>query len=152
MNDLFLMIMTFLACFGYAIHINVRGKYIYLAAFGGSITYLVYALAGPFGSIVTRCFIASIASSIYSEVLARICKVPATTFLIISILPLVPGSNVYKTMVLCINGEIMDFIASMLETLGIAGAIALGILFVSSFFRFFTLIRKKIFVKKSRCI
>ncbi|BBF43286.1 integral membrane protein [Lachnospiraceae bacterium KM106-2] len=138
---LYITILTFIACLGLSIHFNLKGYLMAVAAFGGALTLFVFEIAQPMHSIVAQSFVASIVSSIYAESLARKLKVPATTFLIIAIIPLVPGSNIYHTMELCINRQIMPFITAALQTLGIAGAIALGILFVSSIFRFITVIK-----------
>ncbi len=150
MNDIILYLATFTACVGYCIHFNVRGRYLYFAAIGGTITFLTYMLCAPLGNVTARSFIASMVASVYSESLARVIKVPATTFLIISIIPLVPGGTLYLAMEYGINNDIMSFMSTALSTLGIAGAIALGILLVSSFFRFITSVmnyRKKLKVK-----
>lgn len=145
MNILLLCLVTFIGCIAYSIHFNLRGRYLFVAAIGATLTYFAYYLSDPLGPEPVKVFLASLVASIFAEALARIMKVPATTFLIICIIPLVPGSNLYYSMELCINGEIMQFISSALETLGIAGAIALGILLVSSIFRFITVIRQVAF-------
>lgn len=119
-----------------SVHYNVKGNLVLFVAIGGAMTFFTYEISSPLQSVILQNFLASVIASIYSESLARIIKVPATTFLIISIIPLVPGSNLYRSMELCINKEIAKFASSTLETLGIAGAIALGILLVSSLFRF----------------
>lgn len=136
-------LITFAACLAISFNFNVKGKLILYAALGGGITFFAYQISSPFESVIFQNFLASLVASIYSESLARMLKVPATTFLIISIIPLVPGSNLYRTMELCINNELDRFPASALETLGIAGAIALGILIVSSLFRFIYVIMHK---------
>lgn len=142
MNILLLCLVTFIGCVAYSIHFNIRGRYLFVAALGSSLTYFAYYISDPLGPETVKAFLASLVASIFAETLARIMKVPATTFLIISIIPLVPGSNLYYSMELCISGEIMPFLSSALETLGIAGAIALGILLVSSIFRFIRVIRQ----------
>lgn len=144
---IYISILTFVACLALGVHFNLKGWLMVVAALGGALTLFIYEISSPLNSVVTRSFVASVISSIYAEMLARKLKVPATTFLIIAIIPLVPGSNLYYTMELCINRQIMPFIRSALQTLGIAGAIALGILFVSSFFRFITVI-KNVSVRK----
>ncbi len=148
MTILFESILTFLACIAISINFNIKGFHILFSAIGGMITFLVFSLSSGISNVAMQCFLASMFASIYSETLARIVKVPATTFLIVSIIPLVPGSDLYRTMELCINQEIMKFVSSALNTLGIAGSIALGILLVSSLYRFtfgivFTVKKKK---------
>ncbi len=148
MTLLYESILTFLACIAISISFNIKAYYMLYAAIGGTITFLVFSLSSGVDSIAMQCFLASLFASIYSETLARIVKVPATTFLIVSIIPLVPGGDLYRTMEYCINREIMQFASSALGTLGTAGSIALGILLVSSLYRFtfgilFTLKDKK---------
>ncbi len=136
MTTLYETILTFLACIAISINFNVKSFHILYTAIGGALTFLVFTTASGIDNVAMQCFLASMTASIYSETLARIVKVPATTFLIVSIIPLVPGSDLYRTMEYCINREIMMFASSALNTLGIAGSIALGILLVSSLYRF----------------
>ena len=73
--------------------------------------------------------------SIYAEIMARVCKVPVTLFLTTAVLPLVPGGGMYYTMEYCVQGEMQLFAETGLHTLALAGAIALGIMLVSSLVR-----------------
>ena len=131
--DLLLMcIYCFLGCMGYCLLVNVRGKVMILAPLGSVLCLLVYSLCAGLESPLFQCFIATVIASIYSEVMARKFKMPTSCFQIVSILPLVPGGGIYYTMEYCINGDIPLFIETGLSTLGTAGSIAVGILFVSS--------------------
>ena len=141
MSILMQCFITFIACIAISIHFNVKGKLLLYSALGGAVTFFIFRIFDPLGNVAIQSFLASIIASIYSETLARILKVPATAFLIISIIPLVPGSNLYYTMKYAIDNEMMNFLSSAINTLGIAGAIALGILLTSSAFRFITVIR-----------
>lgn len=143
-------VITFIACISIGIHFNVKGKLLLYSALGGAVTFFIFRIFDPLGNVAIQSFLASMVASIYSETLARIIKVPATTFLIISIIPLVPGGNLYYTMKHAIDNEMMNFLTSAINTLGIAGAIALGILLISSAFRFVTVIRLPYKLKKSK--
>ena len=57
-------------------------------------------------------------------------------FLIVGILPLVPGAGIYYTMEYCVSGNQIAFGQSLVHTLAVAGALALGIVLISSLFRF----------------
>ena len=70
--------------------------------------------------------------------MARIRKCPVTGYLLVAIFPLVPGGGIYYTMEHAINGETEVFLSSFLHTLGIAGALAVGVLMVSSSVRMWT--------------
>ena len=73
--------------------------------------------------------------ALFSEIIARICKAPATVFLIIGCFPLVPGRGIYETMLYCIQGNSELFLDSFLNTIGISTSLALAILIVSTIFK-----------------
>lgn len=93
---------------------------------------------GPWlGNDVIQYFFAATLVTLYAEVLARITKTPTTTYLIPSIIPLVPGSRLYYTMSYAVNGVWDQFIDSGLFTVALSAALAGGIMFASSFYRIF---------------
>ena len=95
----------------------------------------MYLLAEPLGSETARFFTATIVVSVLSEVLARVLKAPATIFLIIGIIPLVPGGGLYYTMDYLINGDYPMFSQVGLQTASTAAAIAVGASLVTSIVR-----------------
>ncbi|MNO98746.1 hypothetical protein D3C76_905000 [compost metagenome] len=62
-------------------------------------------------------------------------KTPVTTFVICALIPLVPGGGMYYTMYEVVQGNIDKALSLGLETLASAGALALGIIFVSTLTR-----------------
>ena len=74
---------------------------------------------------------------------ARLYKTPATVFLIIGIVPLVPGGGIYYTMDALLDGEMDLFLRRGLETAAYAGAIAVGCSLVSSMARILTTLRRR---------
>lgn len=135
MNYFLPCLYAFAACFGFSVVFNMRGKILLFASLGGALGWLVYLLCGPVQNDIIQFFFATIAISVYSEIMARVHKVPVTGYLLVSLLPLVPGGGIYYTMEYCIIGNTEMFLETGLHTLGIAGALALGILLVSSFVR-----------------
>ncbi len=113
----------------------MRGKTLAFASLGGAIGWLVYLLFGFVREDLFQYFVATIATAVYSEILARVMKKPATEFQIVALLPLVPGGGIFYTMEYCVIGNNEKFMETGLHTLGIAGALATGILLVSSIFR-----------------
>ena len=77
-------------------------------------------------------------AAVYAETMARVRRCPAMPYLVIAILPMLPGAGVYYTMTLGLEGKTMEAVAKGLETLGIAGSLAVGILLVSTVFRLVT--------------
>lgn len=136
---------AFAACVGYGIVFNVHKlKYYLFPALGGALGWGAYLLlSGPVQSDLFRFFIATVVVAIYAEAMARVFKTPATIFLLIGILPLVPGGGIYYTMEYCISGNTNQFLETGLHTLGIAGSLAVGILLVSSVVRLWSNVRQK---------
>lgn len=127
---------AFLACFGFCLIFNIHGPGILICGGGGALGWLVYLLAGFMtGSAIVRCLIAAVAVTLYSEFMARIRKCPATSYLLIALLPFVPGSGIYAAMRHCVQGDIPQFLSDLQHTFGIAGALAAGVLIGSSITR-----------------
>lgn len=131
---------AFFACAGYCLVFNMHGKALVLACLGGSLGWLVYLLFNPLGNDIAQFFFATVATAIYSEIMARLMKRPATEFQIVALLPMVPGGGIFYTMEYCVIGNNEMFIQTGLHTLGIAGSLAMGILLVSSFVRLFSIV------------
>ena len=93
-------------------------------------------------SIPASFMFASIALTIYSEVMARILKTPVTSTLIASLIPLVPGSGVYFTMSYLVENKLDEALSKGIETLLITAAITVGIVFVSTFSQIYYKIRR----------
>ncbi len=126
---------SFFACAAFGLIYNMRGKTLMLASLGGALGWFVYLLLNFVHNDIFQFFIATVATAIYSEIMARILKKPATEFQIVALLPMVPGGGIFYTMDYCVIGNNQMFLQTGLHTLGIAGALAMGILLVSSLFR-----------------
>ena len=129
-------IAVFVGCCGFCILFNVHGRGCVLCIIGGVATWMLYLLWGALGcDIYAANLFAALFAALYAEVMARVRKCPSMPYLVITILPLLPGAGVYYTMSLGLEGDMMDAVAKGLETIGVAGALAVGILLVSSVFR-----------------
>ena len=67
--------------------------------------------------------------------MARKHHSPVTVYLVISYIPLVPGGGAYYTMEYLVGGETRLAMETGIHTLFVAGAIAMGIVLVSSMTR-----------------
>lgn len=132
-------IAAFVACAGFVIVFNVHGYGRFLCALGGAITWGAYCIAAALGcQPLLCCFIATCVASAFSEMMARIRKYPAISYLLISLLPLIPGAGIYYAAQQAIGGN-MDLSADYgLNTLATAGVMAAGILVVSTLVRMST--------------
>ena len=127
------VIVAFVASLGFAIIFNIRGRKVIFAAIGGGLSWFCYLYFTNSGiSVILSLFISSIVFSIYSEICARFLKTPVTTLVICALIPLVPGAGMYNTMYETILGNISGAVQLGLNTLASAGALALGVIFVST--------------------
>ena len=129
----------FIGCLGFVILFNIQGPGGLLCALGGTIAWAAYMLTIHItGNDLSAYFIAALVASFYSEVMARIRKYPAISYLVISIFPLIPGASIYYTMNYAVRGDMNAFADKMMHTIAIAGVIAVGVILVSTIFRMWT--------------
>lgn len=129
---------AFVGSLGFGFICNIRGSKIVYAAIGGALSQLAFSLLGFLQiSEITQYFFATMVIALYAEIMARVKKAPATVFLVPSIIPLVPGGMMYYSMELCIAGKVEEFSYLIIKTFAVAGALAMGILVVSSINKIF---------------
>ena len=122
-----------IACYGFVILFNIHGRGGLLCVLGGILSWTVYRLVLQYSSNdIAAYFWATIAASLYAEIMARIRKYPAISYLIVSAFPLIPGAGVYYTMQHVINGDMNRFVRQGIHTAAIAGVMAAGILLTST--------------------
>ena len=100
----------FVGSIGFAILFNIRGKRLVVTGIGGFASWLIFVILSwyiPSEPIIY--FIVACGISIYAEVMARVVKAPTTTFIISSLIPLVPGGALYYTMANACEGNLKVF-------------------------------------------
>ncbi len=133
MDGIFQLITSFLGTLGFGILFHIRGRKLWLAALGGLLAWSVFLLLGLWiESEPMRYLLVSILTTLYAEVLARWVKTPTTTFIIVSLIPLIPGSGLYYTMANALSGNSEGFMEKGIYTLELALSLALGIILVTS--------------------
>jgi len=132
-SDLSTCIASFVACLGFVIIFNIHGYGNMLCAVGSALTWAAYCIGSAYGlGYFTCCLLGTMVSAVFAEMMARIRKYPAISYLIIAVLPLIPGSSIYYTALAAVQGNMEKFIFYGTETLGTAGAMAVGILLIST--------------------
>ena len=119
---------AFLACIGFCFLFNIHGIGMFICAGGAGLGWLCY---------IIQAFLAALVISAWSEIMARLRRCPVTSYLLVALFPLVPGGGIYYTMEHAVSGEVDLFLSTLLHTLGLAGALAVGALLVASFVRLF---------------
>ena len=127
-------------------------KIIFVSALGGGLGWFAYLISAPFASVGMQNFIAAITVALFSEFMSRILKTPSTVFLVIGVLPMVPGGGIYYTMEYGVQGNTEMFIEKGLETIAVAGAIAIGVSVASAIFRMYSYFQLQQFKQRENMV
>lgn len=131
------VIASFFGTLGFGFLFNIRGNKLWLAAVGGMLSWFLFlTLESVIANEGVRYFLVSICSTIYAEILARLLKTPATTFSIITLIPLVPGGALYHTATFAMSGHASQFLEKLIYTIELSLALSLGIVIVTAVFRY----------------
>ena len=125
---------SFGACLFFGWLFRISKKCMVPASLVGMAGYGVYMLAlHLLGAPVGANFFAALTVAALSEILAHVQKAPASIYAIIGLMPLVPGAGLYRTMLALVQGDYQRGVAIGIETLLVAGVIALSIAVVAVF-------------------
>lgn len=127
---------TFIAIMSFGVLLEIPRRYLIQTAVVGALGGFVY-LAGvelKLGAVMAS-FLSAFCVALLSHIFARVYKAPVTLFLIGGILPTVPGGGMYQIVSHMMNGSLSESLTYMIQTLEIAGVIALAIFLVDSIFR-----------------
>ena len=120
-----------------------------MLSFGDKVSVLLKA-GHLTGDDLAAYFFADAVASLYSEIMARIRKYPAISYLVISIFPLIPGASIYYTMKFAVQDDMSAFADKGMHTIAIAGVIAVGVLLISTLFRMWTTAKRNRIAKGLR--
>ena len=124
---------TAVACTGFLYVWNIHGKGKWVCPVGGFLTWAVFCFADSLGfGYAMCCLFGTLFAAAYAEVMARVRKYPAISYLVIGLISLIPGSNIYYTAQQAVQGNMDGFIHQGTLTLITAGVMAVGIILVSS--------------------
>ena len=131
-----LILGCFIGCVGFSVYYNIHGPGILVCTVGGVLTWSTYLVIQDLGiGLIYANFIGGIVASVYAEVMARVRRFPAISYLVVSLFPLLPGAGIYYTITYAVQNDMARFAAKGYQTAVIAAALALGILLVSTAFR-----------------
>lgn len=134
MNYLTGLIGSFGASMFFGLMFHAPRHCLFTASFIGMVSYLVYMLVLEWtGSVVGAAFASSMAIASLSEVAARLHLSPASIFASIAIIPLVPGGGLYRTMFYMVQNDFSQAVVTGVETVLVAGCIALALAIVTAF-------------------
>lgn len=126
------IISAFLATVGFSILFHIPKRHLYVCGFIGAIGWGIYLLIEQLGySPILATFLGAVFVAQLSSFFARKRKTPVTTFLIVGIIPLVPGLGLYRTMYALLFNDYLKALEYAILTLELSGVIAGAIIIVS---------------------
>ena len=126
-----------IGCVGFSILFNIHGPGGILCALGGVVTWVAFeCIQSICSSEMFAYFAGAFFASAYAEIMARVRKYPAISYLVVSLFPLIPGKGIYYTMYYAVHGNMEQFAAQGMRTAAAAGVMAVGVLLVSTIVRF----------------
>ena len=144
----------FVGTMGFAVLFNIRGIKLFITSLGGFIAWLLFVLLSKciFSEPIIY-FIVALIVSLFAEIMARVIKTPTSTFIITSLVPLIPGSSLYYTMAYAFQQDFESFVQKGIYTLYLAAALALGIIVSTTMTRcYIKMWRKKHSKLISKCL
>lgn len=130
-------IVATIATIAFSVMLNSPKKYLLVQGIIGALgwcSYMVLHKEWGMSSFYAN-FIATLLLSLASEISARIFKQPTTIFVIPGIIPLVPGLGMYQGMERIIQNYYNAGMTVLMTAITDAGAIALGVMMMTSIFR-----------------
>ncbi|MCM3762570.1 threonine/serine exporter family protein [Alkalihalobacillus oceani] len=129
------LLFCFIATVAFGVIFNVPKRVLWVGGAIGALAWFLYSTLPTLGiTVVFATAVAALASATCSHVMAKLYRVPVTTFSIPGIIPLVPGSKAYFTMLAFVDGDYLNGLQIGIETMLQAGAIAAGLVFALSVF------------------
>ena len=127
------IIMAFIGVVGFSIMFNIHGHKVIFIGIGGAICWVSYIIIlGICGDKVISCFAVTVLIAMLAEIFARIFKTPVILLLVPMLVPLMPGSDLYYMMSAMVLGNTESGRSLALLLAGEAGAIAFGIIIVTT--------------------
>ncbi|MCR4955305.1 MAG: threonine/serine exporter family protein [Lachnospiraceae bacterium] len=123
---------AFIAGIGFSIIYNTRGKRLIWCGLNGALAWGACCAAAVFtDSIFVQYMIAAAAGTLFSEIVARLTKAPATIYLIPGLLPMVPGGSLYYTTYALVTSNEADAAFFGKQTAVCAFGLAVGLVIIS---------------------
>ena len=124
------VLMSFFAVMGFAVILNAPRKELICCGMCGLISFAAYVVLAGLISPTMAVFAATVIAMGFARICSYRRKSPSTMYVIMGILPHVPGAGMYYTMYGIINSDLMFSYMKGVETFKTAGVIAMGVILV----------------------
>lgn len=156
-NFFYAFFFAFLATVAFGILFQAPKKTLIAGGIIGAVGWVVFVYLGKvagYSSFYAN-FFATVVIALGSELCARIFKQPVTVYVIPGIIPLVPGLGMYRGMNMIIENSYEMGMNTLIIAAMDASAIALGMMFMASFFRVLKIRKERTMllnaIRKNKC-
>ena len=133
MNFVVQFFIAFIGTIGFSVLFSIPRDSVIKSGINGALGWITYVFFSELlSSSVAGIFLGAIVVGVVGELFARFFRKPATVFIIPGIIPLVPGSKSYYSMLAFIEKRYVDAADLASETVFIALSIASGIIIAAS--------------------
>lgn len=136
------IIAVFIAAVSFAVIYRAPKSELMHAGLIATIGWLANWLLAVYSNDIMAMLAGAAVVALLCEVWSRWRRQPVTVYLIPAIIPLVPGGQAYQTMLSFLQGDYLLGVEQLIQTLFLSGAIAGGIMIVSSVFRYVKISQK----------
>lgn len=145
MTDALLQILgAFISCVGFAIIYRTKKNRLFLSGLTAALGWAACCVVqSQTESVFTIYFIGAAFVTLFSEVMARVTKAPATIYLVPGLLPMVPGGSLYYTTYALVTGDESGAAYYGTRTALAAIGIAFGLVVVSVIMHYYNEIKLK---------
>jgi len=124
------LLLSLISSTAWCILFNVPVRTIAGCGVTGMIGWLVFYIMPKLGAnVILSTLVSATVVSLLSQFLSILLRVPSTNFSVAGIIPLVPGSLAFRSMMAFINNQNEQGISLATQTLMLGGAIASGLIF-----------------------
>lgn len=122
------IVTALLGSLGFALMFDLEKRNVIPAAVNGMCTWIVYILMkNIIDDVFVPSLVASLWAAIFAEVAARVMKAPANQYLIVGLIPLLPGAPLYYTLSAAFDSDWVTAGARGNDTVLFVLGIAVGI-------------------------
>ena len=142
-------LLAIFATLGFAVIFRVPVRHIPACVIVGGLGWITYLVSDyNMDSPVMGCFFGACMVGLCSMIASRIFREAMTIFIIPGILCLVPGAKIFYTMEALLRNDIQEMAQVGVQTMMMAGAIALGLLVIGAIIKvFWALVHKTVSIK-----
>lgn len=142
-------IASFIASFCFCFLFSVPRKNTYLSGLCGSVAWTILIFFQNIGiNYIFATLAGALAVGLLADLFAVLQKTPVTCFIVIGIIPLVPGFKVYKTMLFFVTDRLEQGVSEGVQAAFIAIAISVGLIISASATRLIKSLKRKLPGKK----